>query len=64
MRTLGITTRGHKTPIRSPMAGGRTVGVSVMGLSTWANIWIFLVANFAGGAVAGVMFKFLNPTDP
>src|SRR5690606_37638329 len=28
------------------------VGVSVLGLSSWANIWIFLVANFAGGAAA------------
>jgi len=39
------------------------VGISVMGLSTWANIWIFLVGNFAGGAVAGLLFKALNPTD-
>ena len=28
------------------------VGITIMGLSHWANIWIFLVANFAGGAVA------------
>jgi aquaporin Z len=39
------------------------VGISVMGLSSWANIWIYLVACFAGGAVAGVTFKMLNPTD-
>ncbi len=39
------------------------VGVSIMGLSEWTNIWIFLVANFAGGAVAGVLFKVLNPAD-
>jgi glycerol uptake facilitator-like aquaporin len=35
-----------------------------MGLSAWANIWIFLVANFAGGLVAGLTFKVLNPADP
>jgi aquaporin Z len=39
------------------------VGVTVMGLSTWANIWIYLVANFLGGAVAAAVFKFLNPGD-
>jgi len=39
------------------------IGISIMGLSAWANIWIFLVANFAGGLVAGVTFKCINPTD-
>lgn len=39
------------------------VGISVMGLSAWPNIWIFLVANFAAGAVAGLTFKALNPGD-
>jgi len=39
------------------------VGISVMGLSTWANIWIYLVANFAGGAVAAGAFRGLNPDD-
>ncbi|MSU64222.1 MAG: porin [Pedosphaera sp.] len=39
------------------------VGISVMGLAAWANIWIYLVANFAGGAVAAVVFKVLNPQD-
>jgi aquaporin Z len=39
------------------------VGITVMGLSAWPSIWIFLVANFAGGAVAGYAFKSLNPGD-
>jgi aquaporin Z len=39
------------------------VGISVMGLSSWSNIWIYLVANFAGGAVAAGAFKALNPDD-
>lgn len=39
------------------------LGISVMGLSAFSNIWIFLVANFAGGAVAGVVFTALNPDD-
>ena len=39
------------------------VGISSMGLSAWSNIWIFLVADFLGGAVAGSTFRYLNPTD-
>ena len=38
-------------------------GISVMGLSSWPNIWIYLVADFAGGAVAAGAFKALNPND-
>ncbi len=39
------------------------LGISVMGLSAFANIWIFLVANFLGGALAGMTFLALNPDD-
>lgn len=39
------------------------VGVSIMGLSAWSAIWIFLVANFAAAAVAAAVFKFANPDD-
>jgi len=39
------------------------VGVTVMGLSAWANIWIFLVANFTGGAVAALVFKTVDSGD-
>jgi len=39
------------------------VGISIMGLSAWSNLWIYLLANFAGGFVAGVTFKFINPGD-
>ena len=39
------------------------VGISIMGLSSWANIWIYLVADFAGGAAAAGIFKSLNPAD-
>jgi len=35
----------------------------VMGLSVATNIWIYLVANFIGGALAAVAFKGLNPDD-
>lgn len=39
------------------------IGLTVMGLSKLSNLWIFLAANFAGGALAAVVFKFLNPDD-
>jgi len=42
---------------------GVAVGISIMGLSAWSSIWIYLVANFAGGAVAAVAFKAVNPGD-
>ena len=39
------------------------IGVTSMGLSAWPNIWIYLVADFLGGAVAAVTFKMLVPED-
>lgn len=39
------------------------VGITVMGLSAWTNLWIFLVANFAAAVVAAMTFKALNPGD-
>jgi aquaporin Z len=39
------------------------VGITTMGLSKLSALWIFLVADFAGGAVAGILFKALNPDD-
>jgi aquaporin Z len=38
-------------------------GVTLMGLSAAGNIWIYLVANFAGGTAAAMAFKFINPDD-
>jgi aquaporin Z len=39
------------------------VGISILGLSSWANIWIYLVAEFAGAVVAAGAFKALNPAE-
>ena len=38
-------------------------GISVLGLSSWAHIWIYLVAEFAGATVAAGAFKALNPAE-
>jgi aquaporin Z len=39
------------------------VGLSVMQIAAWGDIWVYLVGCFAGGLVAGIMFRFLNPED-
>ena len=51
-----------------PISGGAfnpavAVGISLMGLASWANIWIYLVGNFAGAAAAATVFKLINPGD-
>ena len=38
-------------------------GITVMHLEKVANFWIYLVGNFAGGALAALAFKFINPED-
>jgi len=37
------------------------LGICMLGISDWGNIWIYLVANFAAGAVAAVVFQLINP---
>ncbi|HEY4284571.1 MAG TPA: aquaporin [Chthoniobacterales bacterium] len=37
------------------------VGISLLGISSWSNIWIYLVADFAAAIVAAVVFKIINP---
>ena len=39
------------------------VGAASLGFVTWPNVWMHLVADLAGGALAAVTFKALNPTD-
>lgn len=51
-----------------PISGGVfnpavAVGISVMGISSWTNIWVYLVANFAGGALAAFVYKFVNESE-
>jgi len=38
-------------------------GITVMHLEKAANLWIYLAGNFAGGALAAAIFKFINPED-
>ncbi len=39
------------------------LGISVMGISPWLNIWYFIVGNVLGAAAAAYMFRAANPTD-
>jgi aquaporin Z len=38
------------------------LGATVMSLFTWSHIWIYLVANLAGGAVAALAFRLIQPS--
>jgi aquaporin Z len=51
-----------------PVSGGAfnpavAIGVTIMGLANPANIWVYLIGNLAGGAVAAYTFRALNPED-
>jgi len=37
------------------------LGICVLGISSWGNIWIYLLANFAAAVVAAVIFQLINP---
>lgn len=39
------------------------IGASAIGLFSWSAIWIYLVADLAGGALAALVFRVLNPED-
>jgi aquaporin Z len=39
------------------------VGASVTGLFEWSNIWIYLVADFLGGAAAAFAFLYVLPAE-
>jgi aquaporin Z len=38
-------------------------GLCLMGLVSWGSLWIYLVANFAGGIVAALAFKAVNSEE-
>ena len=37
------------------------VGISLMGISAWANLWIYLVADLVAGLCAAFVFVAINP---
>lgn len=39
------------------------LGVTILNLSSWANLWIFIVGNLLGGAAAALVFKAAHPNE-
>ena len=39
------------------------VGISILHLASWSNIWIYLAANFGAAVAAGVVFNLINPAE-
>jgi aquaporin Z len=39
------------------------LGATVMGLFSWSHIWVYLLANFVGGAVAALAFHLTQPAE-
>lgn len=37
------------------------LGITILNLSSWANIWIFIVGNLLGGVVAALVFNAAHP---
>ena len=37
------------------------LGITLMNITAWSNIWIFIVANLLGGACAALVFKAAHP---
>ena len=51
-----------------PISGGAfnpavATGITLMGLSGWDHLWVFIVGDLAGGAVAALTYKLVNGTD-
>lgn len=39
------------------------IGAMVMGLLSWGDIWIYLIANLLGGAAAATVFLYTQPAE-
>ena len=48
---------------RAPFNPAVAVGITVMHLAKVSNLWIYLAANLAAGALAAFTFRFINPDD-
>ena len=38
-------------------------GVSTAGMVSWSMLWVYLLADLVGGAVAGIVFRLLNAAE-
>jgi len=65
---IGMTVTAGAFAVGGRVCGGAfnpaiAIGIVFMHLVKGSDLWIHLLADFAGGAAAGVAFKFLNPED-
>ncbi len=37
------------------------LGICILGISSWANIWIYLLADLAAAVLAAIIFQLINP---
>jgi aquaporin Z len=37
------------------------IGISILGISSWGNLWIYLAANFGAAVMAAIVFNLINP---
>jgi aquaporin Z len=37
------------------------LGISMLGLSSWSNLWIYVAANFSAAIAAAIVFNLINP---
>jgi aquaporin Z len=58
--TGAITVGGISGGVFNPAVA---IGIRMMGLAAWSNLWVYLVANFAGAVVAAMVFRAVNPDD-
>jgi aquaporin Z len=61
---IGLTVTAGAYAV-GPISGGVfnpavAVGITILGLSHLSSIWIYIVANFAGGATAALLFNALD----
>jgi len=64
---IGMTVTGGAFAVGG-ISGGAfnpavAVGISIMGISPWSNLWVYLVANLLGAAVAAGVFKVSAPNE-
>jgi aquaporin Z len=53
---VGVVTGGAFNPAVA-------IGISIMKLTTWNAIWVYLLGCFGGAALAAVIFRIENPDD-
>jgi aquaporin Z len=54
--SVGVVTGGAFNPAVA-------IGISIMKLTTWNAIWVYLLGCFGGAALAAVIFRIENPDD-